>query len=50
MSAERDHVFPEPNQSVEPTGGSRSSQPECVSQGRLPPVAHAHRSAMALAI
>lgn len=30
-----------PNQSVEPTGGSRSSQPVFLSQRRLPPVAHA---------
>ena len=34
-----------PNQSVEPTGGSRFDHAESVSQGRLPPVAHAWRSA-----
>ena len=33
-----------PNQSVEPTGGSRFSQPVFVSRRRLPPVAHAWRS------
>ena len=32
-----------PNQSVEPTGGSRFCQSAFVSQWRLPPVAHAHR-------
>jgi hypothetical protein len=34
-----------PNQSVEPTGGSRCAQIAFVSPCRLPPVAHAHRSA-----
>lgn len=38
-------TFGSANQSVEPTGGSRFCQPVFVSQGRLPPVAHACRSA-----
>lgn len=32
-----------PNQSMEPTGGSRCAQIAVVSQRRLPPVAHARR-------
>ena len=35
-----------PNQSVEPTGGSRCVQAAFASQWRLPPVAHAWRSAL----
>jgi len=38
------HVKRTANQSVEPTGGSRFCQRVFVSQWRLPPVAHAHRS------
>ena len=37
-----------PNQSVEPTGDSPSAQSVFVSQGRLPPVAHAFRWAVAM--
>jgi hypothetical protein len=33
------------NESVEPTGGSRSAQTAFVRECRLPPVAHAWRSA-----
>ena len=33
-----------PNQSIEPTGGSRFRRSALVSPGRLPPVAHANRS------
>src|SRR2546427_490744 len=36
------------HQSAEPTGGSRFAQPEFVSHWRLPPVAHAHRFAVAM--
>ena len=36
-----------PNQSIEPTGGSRFCRYTFVSRWRLPPVAHAHRSAAA---
>ena len=37
------------NQSVEPTGGSRSAETAFLSHWRLPPVAHAWRYAMRLA-
>ena len=36
-----------PNQSIEPTGGSRLCPSAFVSPWRLPPAAHAHRSAFA---